>query len=127
MATSGPTVRPVWYLWEDGAFWWLTDMKNVLARAVSAGGVISLVVDTCDIDTGEVIHVFARGTAELMPVDVGRAKRKFARYLGPDESRWDPRFVPSLSLDTTRMIRLVPERIQASDVSFEVQTTTQSE
>jgi hypothetical protein len=24
VATSGPTVRPTWYLWEDGAFWILT-------------------------------------------------------------------------------------------------------
>jgi hypothetical protein len=24
VAAAGPTVRPVWFLWEDGAFWWLT-------------------------------------------------------------------------------------------------------
>ena len=24
LATNGPTVRPVWYLWEGGSFWILT-------------------------------------------------------------------------------------------------------
>jgi hypothetical protein len=24
LATGGPTVRPVWFLWEEGAFWVLT-------------------------------------------------------------------------------------------------------
>ncbi len=24
IATNGPTVRPTWFLWEDGAFWILT-------------------------------------------------------------------------------------------------------
>jgi hypothetical protein len=24
VATNGPTVRPAWFLWEDGAFWILT-------------------------------------------------------------------------------------------------------
>lgn len=24
VATNGPTVRPTWFLWEDGAFWILT-------------------------------------------------------------------------------------------------------
>jgi hypothetical protein len=92
----------------------------VLAKSVAAGEDIALVVDECDVDTGEVVHVFARGRAEVVPVDVARAKRKFARYLGPDEASWDPRFVPSLSLPTTRMIRFTPERMSASDVSFEV-------
>jgi hypothetical protein len=24
VAAAGPSVRAVWFLWEDGAFWWLT-------------------------------------------------------------------------------------------------------
>lgn len=120
VATPGPTVRPVWFIWEDGSFWWLTDTKNVLAKSVAAGDEIALVVDECDVDTGEVIHVFARGTAMVVPVDVDRAKRKFARYLGPDAEAWDPRFVESLSVSTTRMIKFTPERVRAADASFVV-------
>jgi hypothetical protein len=24
VAAAGPSVRAVWFLWEEGAFWWLT-------------------------------------------------------------------------------------------------------
>ncbi len=24
LATAGPLIRPVWFLWEEKAFWWLT-------------------------------------------------------------------------------------------------------
>ncbi len=24
LASAGPSVRPVWFLWEEGAFWWIT-------------------------------------------------------------------------------------------------------
>jgi len=78
-------------------------------------------VDDCDIETGEVIHVRARGTAEIIAVDRQRAMRKLARYLGPDQLMWDPRFVPSLDLATTRMCRFTPSSIEAADVSFDVQ------
>jgi hypothetical protein len=64
-----------------------------------------LVVDVCDIATGKVIHVRARGFGEITPVDRTRAMKKSARYLGPDESRWDPRFVPSLKLPSTSTSR----------------------
>ena len=74
----------------------------------------------CDIDTGEVVHVRVRGLAEIIPVDRSKALRKFARYLGPDQSVWDPRFVPSLDLPSTRMCRLVPSSMEAADVSFQV-------
>ncbi|MGW4823746.1 hypothetical protein ACWEP4_33575 [Streptomyces sp. NPDC004227] len=36
VATNGPEVRPVWFLWEEGAFWWLTGsysrMELILAK-----------------------------------------------------------------------------------------------
>ncbi len=121
IATNGPTVRPVWYLYEDGAFWWLTDTSNVLARAVERGEELVLVVDECNIETGEVVHVRARGTASIGEVDRDRALRKFARYLGPDASRWDPRFVMSLAFPSTRMCCLKPSSMKAADASFTVQ------
>lgn len=120
VATDGPTLRPVWYLWEDGAFWWITDTGNVLARRIERGERLVVVVDVCDLATGEVVHVRARGTATIEPVDRERALRKFARYLGPERARWDPRFVPSLDVPTTRLARLVPDSIEARDASFEV-------
>jgi hypothetical protein len=120
VATNGPTVRPVWFLYEDGAFWWLTDTRNVLHKVVERSEQIVLIVDECNIETGEVIHVRARDTANIVAVDRERALRKFERYLGPDRSAWDPRFVPSLDLPSTRMCRLAPATMEAADVSFQV-------
>jgi hypothetical protein len=118
VATNGPTLRPVWYLYERPTFFWLTDTSTHLHRAVLRSEPLVVVIDECDIGTGEVIHVRARGQAEIIPVDRDRAMRKFARYLGPDESLWDPRFVPSLDVPSTRMCRFTPSSIEAADVSF---------
>jgi len=122
VATDGPTLRPIWYLYEQPTFYWLTDAANFLHRAVVAGRPLVLVVDVCDIETGEVIHVRARGGAEIVPVDRDRAMKKFARYLGPDSSKWDPRFVSSLDLPTTRFCRFTPSSIEAADVSYLVRS-----
>lgn len=119
VATNGPTLRPVWYVFESGAFYWLTDTSNFLCKAVQRGEALVLVVDECDITTGEVIHVRARGRGEIVEVDRPRAMRKFARYLGPDESVWDPRFVPSLDLPSTRMCRFEPTSMEAANMSFQ--------
>ena len=78
VATDGPTLRPLWYLYEQPTFYWLTDTANFLHRAVLAGRPLVLVVDVCDIETGEVIHVRARGGGEIVPVDRDRAMKKFA-------------------------------------------------
>jgi hypothetical protein len=36
VATNGPTLRPLFYLYEEPAFYWLTDTSNFLHRAVTA-------------------------------------------------------------------------------------------
>jgi hypothetical protein len=118
VAPNGPTLRPLWYLYDEPTFYWLTDEGTFLHRAVTAGEPLVLVVDECNIDTGEVIHVRARGFGEIIPVDRDRAMAKFARYLGPVPSTWDRRFAESLDLSSTRMCRFSPESIEAADVSF---------
>lgn len=82
VASSGPTVRPVWFLWEDGAFWWITGDYSRLPRRLAEDPRVALVVDTRDLATLEVLQVTARGDAEVVPFDEARAKRKLARYLG---------------------------------------------
>ncbi|MEU7024216.1 pyridoxamine 5'-phosphate oxidase family protein [Streptomyces sp. NPDC046203] len=122
VATDGPTVRPVWFVWEEGAFWILTGPWTRLFHRVSADPRIALVVDVCDVATGLVRQVVARGRAELVPFDVARGRRTLVRYLGPDESRWDPRFVHYLYDDPkvrgTVWLRLVPSSLTARDLSY---------
>jgi hypothetical protein len=43
VATAGPTVRPAWYLWEDGAFWLLSGPWARLLGRVRQDPVLALV------------------------------------------------------------------------------------
>ena len=92
VATSGPTVRPVWFLWEERALWWLTGPWSELRGHLDADSRVAFVVDSCDLRTGEVRQVIASGDAEVVDYDEGRARRKLAKYLGWDEARWPSRF-----------------------------------
>lgn len=122
LATNGPTVRPVWFLWEDGAFWILTGPWTRLSGRIGTDPAVALVVDECDLATGLVRQVIARGRAELVPFDVERGRRKLVRYLGTDEARWDERFVRYLYDDPaergTLWLRLEPGSLVARDLSF---------
>jgi nitroimidazol reductase NimA-like FMN-containing flavoprotein (pyridoxamine 5'-phosphate oxidase superfamily) len=128
LATAGPLVRPLWFIWEDEAFWWLTGPWSKLAEILENDPRVALVVDVTDLDTGEVKGVTARGEAEIVPWDAARAKRKFIRYLGPDETKWDPRFRSSWDPaartgsddEPNAMGRLRPRTLVASDSSFKV-------
>ncbi|WP_307804926.1 pyridoxamine 5'-phosphate oxidase family protein [Streptomyces sp. VRA16 Mangrove soil] len=124
LATEGPTVRPVWYLWEDGAFWVLTGPWARLFHRVREDPRVALVVDECDLATGRVRQVLARGRAELLPFDVPRGRRKLVRYLGADASLWDDRFRHYLHDDPaergTVWLRLAPASLTAHDLSYAV-------
>jgi nitroimidazol reductase NimA-like FMN-containing flavoprotein (pyridoxamine 5'-phosphate oxidase superfamily) len=115
---SGPSVRPVWYLWEGNAFWWLTGGWSRLGQLIDHDPRVALVVDTCDLDRGEVLQVIARGEAQLHPFEADRARRWGRRYLGPDESDWR-RFQGDVFDDpTTRFFTLEPRVLRARDLSY---------
>ena len=115
---TGPTVRPVWYLWEERAFWWLTGGWSKLGELLDRNPRVALVVDTCDLDSGEVLQVTARGTAEVHPFDADRVRRWGTRYLGPDERHWRP-FQSSVFDDpSTRFVGLKPAALRARDLSY---------
>ena len=115
VATSGPAVRPVWYLWEDGAFWWITGSYARLPALLAEDPRVALVVDTCDLETLEVLQVTARGEAEVVPFDEARARRKLVRYLGDDVHTWPSDF-RDFGPDT-RLVHFVPTRLTATDLS----------
>jgi nitroimidazol reductase NimA-like FMN-containing flavoprotein (pyridoxamine 5'-phosphate oxidase superfamily) len=126
----GPRVRPLWYLWEDGAFWWLTGPWSKLAVDLADDPRVALVVDVTDVATGEVKGVTATGEAEIVPFDAARARRKLARYLGTDDTLWDPRFRSSWDMrartgsdeDPNGLGCLIPRTLRAADSSFRVST-----
>jgi hypothetical protein len=119
VATNGPTIRPTWYLWEDSAFWILTSPAIRLLAHVRRDPALAIVVDVCDLATGLVRQVIAKGDAEILPFDVPRGRRKLIRYLGPDESRWQRRFQVYLHEDPdTTWLRVRPTSLVAKDLSY---------
>ncbi|MFI5608815.1 pyridoxamine 5'-phosphate oxidase family protein [Amycolatopsis sp. NPDC051903] len=125
VATSGPTVRPTWYLWEERAFWILSGPWSRLPDHVRSSPGLALTVDVCDVATGLVRAVTATGRGDVLPFDVPRGRRKLTRYLGPDEERWDPRFRAYLHdpVRGTVWIRLKPGKLRTQDLSYEVSST----
>ena len=118
VAAAGPSIRPVWYLWEDRAFWWLTGGWSRLPGVLERDPRVALVVDTCDLSTCTVLQVIASGKVEELPFEAERARRWGSRYLGPDERNWS-RFADSVFHDpTTRFLRLAPGRLRARDLSY---------
>lgn len=109
VATQGPEVRPVWFLWEEDRFWWLTGPYSRMERILAADPRAALVIDTCDLADGTVLSVTCRGTATTVPLDRPRALRKLTRYLGPDPHTWPPRFSDPLNDPATKLIRFTPD------------------
>jgi nitroimidazol reductase NimA-like FMN-containing flavoprotein (pyridoxamine 5'-phosphate oxidase superfamily) len=120
IATNGPAVFPVWFLWEEGAFWWLIGPWSRLTERIAVDPTVALVVDSCDLATGQVRQVRARGTATLLAYDADRAYRKLSRYLGDDPGCWDAsRFrLEDPGATDLRFVRLAPARLAAIDLSY---------
>ena len=117
LATDGPTVRPIWYLWENGAFWWITGDWSRLPARLEADPHVALVVDVHDPATGECRWVIAHGEARLRPYDEARARRKLRRYLGPREDEWGERWTGS-PRQGQRFAHLIPHRLLLKDYSY---------
>jgi nitroimidazol reductase NimA-like FMN-containing flavoprotein (pyridoxamine 5'-phosphate oxidase superfamily) len=92
LATHGPHVRPVWFLWEDDAFWILTGSWSRVQRDVNRDPRVALAVDTTNLATGDTRQVLVTGRAEILPWDGDRGERMLRKYLGDDTGAWDHRF-----------------------------------
>lgn len=108
---DGPTVRPVWFPWEAGVLWWLAGSSySKLGAWLAEDSRVAVVIDSCDLDSGEVLAVTMTGRAELRPFDAELAARKLTRYLGPVRERWADRFRATLDDPTAGLISLQPDR-----------------
>ncbi|HEU5472938.1 MAG TPA: pyridoxamine 5'-phosphate oxidase family protein [Actinophytocola sp.] len=120
IALAGPVIRPFWYVWEEECFWKLTGAWSILDERLRADPNFELVIDTCDLDTGETRQVIAHGKAYVVDFDVERGRRILSRYAGPYEDDWDPRFQlrPDPSVYGTRLAKMVPDDMWAVELSF---------
>lgn len=88
VATNGPTIRPLWFQWEDGIFWVISGPWAKLFTRLQTDPKVALLVEVNEADTGRVYQVMARANAEFTPYDIPKVRRMLHRYLGSDESTW---------------------------------------
>ena len=120
LATHGPRVRPVWFLWEDQAFWILTGPWSTVLRDVDRDPHVALAVDAIDLTTGETKQIAVTGTAEILPWEADRGWRMLRRYIGDDAGLWDDRFQRYMrGEDGSVWLRLSVERPRLVDLSYE--------
>ena len=124
LATNGPTVRPMWYQWEDDAFWFISGPHARLFERIQQDPKVSMVIDVYELDTGRVLQVMASGDVEITPYDVDRARRMLVRYLGADESTWStkpddyPGYLRDGGPPGAVWLRLRPEKVLTFNFSF---------
>jgi hypothetical protein len=120
LATEGPTVRPIFYVWEEECFWMITGAWSILDQRFAKNPEFELVIDVADLDTGITLQVIAHGFGSVVDFDVERGRRILTRYNGPDEEYWDARFKlePDPALYGTRLARLEPQDMWTVDLSF---------
>ena len=111
---------PVWFLWEDGALWILTNRDDdSFPRRIEREPRCAVGIVDYDPAAGVVQHVGFRGRAAVVAFDRERAVRKLRKYLGPDESRWDRRRF-ALRSPSLAFVRFVPETAVVRDQSYAV-------
>lgn len=123
VATNGPSVRPVWFHWEDGAFWIMTGPWTKLMGRIPTDPELALVVDSMDLTTGELLQVNVTGRGELLPWDAPRARKMLVRYLGEDVSSWPElyqAYVADEGVEGGAWLKVTPTRLVASDFSHQV-------
>ncbi len=120
VADAGPRDSPVWFVFEDGAFWIIGDTAaDTFPARIAAAPVCALGIVDFDRATGLVQHVAVRGTGAVVPFDADRARRIFCKYMGA-ESEWDPRFRPTVDdpPPTAVFVRVVTETMLVRDQSY---------
>src|SRR5262249_17866648 len=69
LASNGPTIRPLWYQWEDKAFWIISGPWAKLHRRVQKDPGVAFCVDVGDFDSGIVKQVIAHGSVQIHDYD----------------------------------------------------------
>ena len=116
---GAPRSAPVWYHWEAGALWMLSDEGASSAGRLSVDPRASVEIVDYDNTASRLRHLGLRGRATVEPSDAARFRRLLTRYLGPPETwnRWFIENVARIDDPAGRMIRLVPDSVFTNDVS----------
>ena len=115
---DGPRESPVWFLWEEGAIWLIGNGRDSFPKRIQKDGRCAIGIVDFDLQRGLLQHVGFRGVARVVPLDRGRLHRLLRRYLGDDESAWNPGFRASVIDGLDLMVRFEPISIVARDQSY---------
>jgi hypothetical protein len=117
-SVRGARDSPVWFLWEDGALWFVGRNVDTFPKRIRETPQCAVGIVDFDLQRGLLRHVGLRGTAEVMPVDRGRLHRLLARYLGEDPTEWSSTFRKGVIDKLDVMVRFTPTSIVARDQSY---------
>jgi hypothetical protein len=117
-SSDGARHSPVWFLWEDSAVWLIGREGDSFMRRLRADPRCAVGVVDFNAKQGRLCHVGIRGQAEVVPLDRARLRRLLSRYLGDDETAWNPWFVQNVVAPLDRMARITPTSIVTRDQSF---------
>jgi hypothetical protein len=119
-ADGAPRNAPVWFQWEAGALWMLSDDTSSSAARIARDPRVAVEIVQYDNAGGRLRHLGLRGRATVEPMDPALFRRLLTRYLGP-EPDWNPWFIETVArIDDPagRLIRLAPETVFTNDASF---------
>lgn len=119
-ADGAPRNAPVWFTWEVGALWMLSDAASSSAARVAATPEVAVEIVDYDNERGLLRHVGMRGRATVEPMNAALFRRLLRRYLGPEDqqNQWFVDNVARVDDPDGRLIRLSPSSIFTNDVSF---------
>lgn len=117
---GSPRTAPVWFAWETGALWMLSDDSARSARRILRDPRVSVEIVEYDNTGGVLRHLGLRGRATVEPMNPDLFRRLLTRYLGAPET-WNAWFidhVARIDAPSGRLIRLVPDSVFTNDVSY---------
>ena len=120
-ADGAPRNAPVWFHWEGGALFMLADETSSSLRRIARDPRVAVEIVDYDNGRGVMRHLGLRGRASIEILDQELFRRLLSRYLGSDESLWNPWFIENvakISDPSGRLLRLKPESLFTNDVSF---------
>jgi hypothetical protein len=121
LSPEGPRNAPVWFLWEEETLWIPSSTSSSSVTRLAQDDRVAVEIVRFDLAAGGLFHLGLRGRAEVVAMDVPLFRRLLAKYLGPDENKWNPWFIENVACfddPEGRFIRLRPETIFTKNVSF---------
>lgn len=113
-----PKDSPVWFLWEGNEIWLIGTAKDTFPKRIRNHSKCAIGIVDFESTTGKVHHAGFRGNGFVEHFDSAIAYRIISKYLGEDESKWDPRFQ---NLDSSNvLVKFIPTTVVVRDQSYHI-------